>query len=351
MGFDFTTVTSTKGVSSTFLLSLETFTGGPTNESFDIDTPLIRLNKTTFTDNFNAELNSSVEINVVSDGGNKSITVITFVSMHNVLSAINGRVVLVQSSSAVNNVSFTFDIFDNALKNTKCVFWNFSVFEGIGGWEDEGCTLVNPLNRPVTCNCNHMTSFSILMSPYVPDGLKSLLDYITYIGVGISICSLIICLIIEAVIWRKIRRNHTSYLCHVSVVNISVSLLMGFIIGAFISDKTFSQACTAATFLTHFFYLALFFWMLASALLLLYRTVKVFDGGLSKRSMLVIGFTLWYGAPLVIAIITIAATLPSEVYVRYNGCWLNWVQSPVRLCGARIGDNCDKPPNSVAGDV
>ncbi|XP_034435240.1 adhesion G-protein coupled receptor F1-like [Hippoglossus hippoglossus] len=68
--------------------------------------------------------------------------------------------------------------------------------------------------------------------------------------------------------------------------------------------------------------------MLASALLLLYRTVSVFGGDLSKRSLLAIGFCLGYGAPLIIAIITIAVTAPANTYIRETGvCWLNWNQS------------------------
>ncbi|XP_051265384.1 adhesion G protein-coupled receptor F5 isoform X44 [Dicentrarchus labrax] len=339
-------ISETESVSSTLLQSLETITRRLTNDSFNIDTPFILLNKTTFTDTFNSEINSSVEIEIPeSDGETNTVTVITFASMDNVLPArdkenstfnvINGRVVLVQSSGAVNNVSFTFEIINDTLGNPQCVFWNFSLFDGLGGWDDEGCELVNNGNGNVTCNCNHLTSFSILMSPYSPDDLA--LDVITYVGVGISMASLVICLIIEAVIWRKIRKNATSYLRHVSIVNIAVSLLIAniwFIIGAAISDAEDQNlpACSAATFFIHFFYLALFFWMLASALLLFYRTVSVFDGGLSKRSMLAIGFSLGYGAPLIIAIITVAITQPQNTYIRKAGvCWLNWDESRALL--------------------
>ncbi|XP_051265377.1 adhesion G protein-coupled receptor F5 isoform X38 [Dicentrarchus labrax] len=339
-------ISATESVSSTLLQSLETITRRLTNDSFNIDTPFILLNKTTFTDTFNSEINSSVEIEIPeSDGETNTVTVITFASMDNVLPArdkenstfnvINGRVVLVQSSGAVNNVSFTFEIINDTLGNPQCVFWNFSLFDGLGGWDDEGCELVNNGNGNVTCNCNHLTSFSILMSPNSPDDLA--LDVITYIGVGISMASLVICLIIEAVIWRKIRKNATSYLRHVSIVNIAVSLLIAniwFIIGAAISDAEDQNlpACSAATFFIHFFYLALFFWMLASALLLFYHTVSVFDGGLSKRSMLAIGFSLGYGAPLVIAIITVAVTQPKNTYIRKAGvCWLNWDESMALL--------------------
>ncbi|KAA8583426.1 adhesion G-protein coupled receptor F1 [Etheostoma spectabile] len=332
-------------ISSELLRSLETITTRLTNESFNIVTPLILLNKTILTKNFDADFafsNSSVGVVIPdSDGGQRSITVLSFASMDNVLpprdannltgNVINGRVVLVYSNGSVNNVLFKFAVKNNTLANPQCVFWNFSLFNSVGGWDNKGCKLVSNINKTVTCNCNHLTSFSILMSPYSPE--SPVLSYITYIGVSISIASLVICLIIEAVIWKKIRKNNTSYLRHVSIVNIALSLLIAniwFIIGAAISDAkpTNPPACNAATFFIHFFYLALFFWMLASALLLLYRTVNVFDGGLSKTSMLAFGFILGYGAPLIIVIITIAVTAPKEIYVSDNGvCWLNWEES------------------------
>ncbi|XP_031151367.1 adhesion G protein-coupled receptor F5-like [Sander lucioperca] len=337
-----------KGVSSDLLQSLETITTSLTNESFNIETPSILLNKTILTDNFDANfafLNSSVGVVIPdSNGGNRSIAVLSFASMDNVLpprdinnssvNVINGRVVLVYSNGSVNNVSFTFAVKNDTLGNPKCVFWNFSLFDNIGGWDNKGCVLVRNIDKTVTCNCTHLTSFSILMSPYSPKSLA--LDIITYVGVSISMASLVICLIIEAVIWKKIRRNNTSYLRHVSIVNIALSLLIAdiwFIIGVAISDddETNIPACNAATFFIHFFYLALFFWMLASGLLLLYRTVNVFDGGLSKTSMLAFGFTLGYGAPLVIVIITIAVTAPNKTYIQTGVCWLNWYQSKALL--------------------
>lgn len=339
-------IPTVESVSGRLLLSLETLTSSLTNESFNIDTPFILLNKTTFTDTFNADFNSSVEINITqSDGERKSLTVITFESMDNVLpardklnstsSVINGKIVLVHSSGTVDNVTFIFDTLNNTLQNPQCVYWNFSLFSGLGGWDNEGCQLVYTANNTVTCKCTHLTSFSILMSPYSPD--DPVLDYITYIGVGISMACLVICLIIEAIILRKIRKNATLYLRHVFIVNIAVSLLAAdiwFIIGAAISDaKEKNQpACSAATFFIHFFYLALFFWMLASALLLLYRVVNVLDRSVSKKSVLAAGISLGYGAPLIIAIITIAVTTPNLQYIRETGvCWLNWNESKALL--------------------
>uniref|UniRef100_A0A3Q4GF20 G-protein coupled receptors family 2 profile 2 domain-containing protein n=1 Tax=Neolamprologus brichardi TaxID=32507 RepID=A0A3Q4GF20_NEOBR len=67
-------------------------------------------------------------------------------------------------------------------------------------------------------------------------------------------------------------------------------------------------------------------------MLLLYRTTNVFGGGLSKASMLAIGFFLGYGAPLIIATVTIAVTAPDNGYIRENTiCWLNWDKSKALL--------------------
>lgn len=333
-------------VSGRLLLSLETLTSGLTNESFNIDTDFILLNKTTFTDTFDADFNSSVGINITeSDGQAQSITVITFASLDNVLPArdeanstatvINGNVVLVRAGGAVDNVTFTFDIRNDTLGRPQCVFWNFSLFEGLGGWDDEGCQLVRSVNDTVACNCNHLTSFSILMSPNTPDDPE--LSLLTFIGVGISIACLVICLIIEAIVLRRVKKNPTFYLRHVSIINIAVSLLAAdiwFIIGAAISDAEVKNvaACSAATFFIHFFYLALFFWMLASALLLLYRIVNVFERGGNKKTIMAVGFSLGYGAPLIIAVITIAVTAPRNEYIRGNVvCWLNWDESKALL--------------------
>ncbi|KAL7887955.1 hypothetical protein AOLI_G00029290 [Acnodon oligacanthus] len=120
---------------------------------------------------------------------------------------------------------------------------------------------------------------------------------------------------------------------HVSIVNIALSLLIAdicFIIGAAIVNKgeaTPLKSCSTATFFMHFFYLALFFWMLFSALLLLYHTLMVFSG-----KMMAIAFSLGYGAPLLIAVITVAVTAGGRGYIQEkNTCWLNWNKTKALL--------------------
>ncbi|XP_032441128.1 adhesion G protein-coupled receptor F5-like isoform X1 [Xiphophorus hellerii] len=319
-------------VSSSLLYSIERITSRLVNKSFSIETPHICLNKLTLVNTCSVDLNSSVKIDIP----NHSITTIIFAFMDNVLpprdksnsssKVINGKVALLWPEDKITNISLAFDVLDDRLRNPECVFWDFNLFGGRGGWNDDGCSLVFNENGVTNCHCNHTTSFSILMSPNSSD--QFIFTYITYIGLAISIVSLIICLITEGIIWKTIGDNMTLYFRHVSIVNIALSLLIAdiwFIIGAAISNTKSAPACTAATFFIHSFYLALFFWMLASALLLLYRTFNVFDVGLSKKAMLIIGFSLGYGAPLIIATITIAVTAPSNHYIgEKNVFWLSW---------------------------
>ncbi|KAJ8009154.1 hypothetical protein DPEC_G00085950 [Dallia pectoralis] len=346
---------TTANTSSSLLGSLETFAAQLPGTSFNLTTQTIQLNITMFHNPFSESLNSSVVLNITNNSTGLRITTMTFSTLNNVLPArnasndsvndnkINGKVVLVKLNGQTNDVSLRFNKLNQSLTvNPQCVFWNFSLFDHRGGWDNNGCEFQSAGNDgTITCHCNHLTSFSILMSTSIPPDLVYVLDVITYSGVGISMASLVVCLIIEACVWKAVTRNNTSYMRHVSIVNIAVSLLIAdiwFIIGASIiktgflnSTTTNIPACTAATFFIHFFYLALFFWMLISALLLLYRTVMVFSH-MSKSIMLAIGFSVGYGAPLIIAVVTIASTAPGKGYINgEQACWLNWTKTKALL--------------------
>ncbi|XP_067273079.1 adhesion G protein-coupled receptor F4-like [Pseudorasbora parva] len=319
-------------------------------DEFAINETSIQLNRTTVKNSFSITStlpNSTTEIVIPQVPNVTTITIIIFTTLDNVLPTrntsnnndtnnsdvrINGDVVVVKVEPTLNNISFAFDITDQSLKNPQCVFWNFS----LDAWDSTGCEVKLSMNTAVTCECNHTTSFSILMSPFSLDDNKAL-AYITYIGVSISLASLILCLIIETIVWKSITRNDTSYIRHVSIVNIAVSLLIAnicFIIGAAVAEQeqpTSVGRCTPAVFFMHFFYLALFFWMLISALLLFYRTVMVLSQ-MSRARMMAIAFIVGYGAPLLIAVVTVASTAGPQNYItKQYACWLNWNESKALL--------------------
>ncbi|KAF6112567.1 adhesion G protein-coupled receptor F5 [Phyllostomus discolor] len=251
---------------------------------------------------------------------------------------------LVMTTTVSHKINMPFRI-SMTFKNNKplggkpqCVFWNFTLANYTGGWDSSGCyTKVD--GDSVFCSCDHITSFSILMSPDSPDPdslLKILLDIISYIGLCFSILSLAACLVVEAVVWKSVTKNRTSYMRHICIVNIAASLLVAdiwFIVASTIRDHHYvlnETACVAATFFIHFFYLSVFFWMLTLGLMLFYRLVFILHDA-SKSFQKAIAFSLGYGCPLIISVITVGVTQPQEVYTRKNACWLNWEDTKALL--------------------
>ncbi len=341
---------------STALLSaIENISSRLIDGNFRIIETSIELNRQVTTSTFYSGISnlphSTTEIQIPEIPVSTPITTIVFTSLNSILPTrdtsnigcsksdvyINGDVVVVKfDNKMINNISFAFDITDQSLGNPQCVFWNFN----LGAWDSTGCEVKPYISEgdktgKITCECNHKTSFSILMSPFSID--QKALAYVTYIGVAVSMASLIICLIIETIVWKSMTRNDTSYMRHVSIVNIAVSLLITnicFIIGAAIAESEQPNSvghCSPVVFFMHFLYLALFFWMLLSVLLLFYRTVMVLPQ-MSRAKMMVIAFIVGYGAPLLIAVITVASTAGPQNYIsKRNACWLNWYESKALL--------------------
>ncbi|XP_048066212.1 uncharacterized protein LOC125279989 isoform X16 [Megalobrama amblycephala] len=353
---------ASQGNSSQLLSAIENVIKATSDSNFNITSPSnsFLFKKITTSENFRdvLRLNSTAEIfipNITSTHKNVTITTVAFSSLGNVMPArnrtddlnktenvINGLIVVINTSISINNIELSFEKHSNSvtqnnnsvnLGNPQCVFWEFNLFNRTGGWDSTGCEVIR-VNDTVTCHCNHTTSFSILMSPFVPEDLA--LSVITYVGVAVSIASLVVCLIIEVIIWKDVSRNSTSHVRHVSLVNIALSLLIAdicFIIGAAVAKpgEDYTSSCSAVVYFTHFFYLALFFWMMVSALLLLYRTTVVFSQ-ISKSVMMAVAFIVGYGAPVLISVITVASTAGSKKYVTQNGtCWLNWDDSKALL--------------------
>ncbi|XP_054852584.1 adhesion G protein-coupled receptor F5 [Eublepharis macularius] len=246
---------------------------------------------------------------------------------------INGLVISTVAKPSPNNsfqIKMTFAKSNKSLIDPRCVFWNFSFSGDQGGWDNTGCESENN-GENVSCTCNHLTSFSVLMSP---DGHNNhdALSYITYIGLGISILSLVACIVIEALVWKSVTKTRISYMRHVCILNVAISLLIAdvwFIVVA-AKKKMDANICIAATFFVHFFYLCVFFWMLSLSLMLFYHLVFILHNT-SKTVMKAVAFCLGYGCPLIISALTIAVTLPQHTYTRDDLCILNWNESKALL--------------------
>ncbi|XP_016534965.1 adhesion G-protein coupled receptor F1-like, partial [Poecilia formosa] len=130
-----------RSTSSALLNLFESVSENLVNESFAIETSFIQLNKTMFENHFHHDFNFSVEIDIPeASGGSQYITTIVFASMDNVLPprnednsssmVINGKVVLAKTAAKIRNISITSGILNDTLENPKCVFWNFTLFDG-----------------------------------------------------------------------------------------------------------------------------------------------------------------------------------------------------------------------------
>ncbi|XP_051853076.1 adhesion G protein-coupled receptor F4 [Antechinus flavipes] len=245
---------------------------------------------------------------------------------------VNGLVLSVILPKRLKQVFLTFEKINKSHSaKAQCVGWHSHKRR----WVEEACETTMDVMDKASCRCNYtnlLMSFSILMSPKTFP--NKTLDYITCIGLSISILSLILCLIIEITVWSQVTVTEISYMRHVCIVNIATSLLIAnvwFIVASFFDGAARSYSwCVAVTFFSHYFYLSLFFWMLIKALLILYGILIVFRR-MMKSTMMTIAFSVGYGCPLVIAAITVSVTEPRKGYVRAQACWLNWDDSRALL--------------------
>ncbi|NXI76499.1 AGRF4 protein, partial [Rhipidura dahli] len=246
---------------------------------------------------------------------------------------VNGMVLSVSLPEELQNILLTFEKLNKLGQvGAQCVGWHLAERR----WDPRACEVRAHNITTVVCVCAHRhrtyRSFSILMSPAAPR--SSALDYITQVGLGLSIFSLVLCLLIEGVVWRHVTKTEITYMRHFCLVNIAASLLIAdvlFILAAIVHNATLNyQLCVAATFFLHFFYLALFFWMFALGLLILYGLLLIFLK-ITRSVFLAAAFSLGYGCPLVISILTVAITEPKNGYLRSGACWLNWYETKALL--------------------
>ncbi|XP_014728436.1 PREDICTED: adhesion G protein-coupled receptor F4-like [Sturnus vulgaris] len=246
---------------------------------------------------------------------------------------VNGMVLSVSLPEELQKILLTFEKLNKLEQGgARCVGWHSAERR----WDPGPCELRAHTGSAVVCVCalrrRTYRSFSILMAPAVPR--SPVLDYITQLGLGLSILSLVLCLLIEAVVWHHVTKTEISYMRHVCLVNIAASLLIAdvvFILAAIVHNTALNyQLCVAATFFLHFFYLALFFWMFTLGLLILYGLLLIFFK-ITRSVFLAAVFSMGYGCPLVISVLTVAITEPKNGYLRSGACWLNWYETKALL--------------------
>ncbi|XP_006900876.1 PREDICTED: CD97 antigen [Elephantulus edwardii] len=194
-----------------------------------------------------------------------------------------------------------------------CAFWKGDSDLG-GHWATTGCWTLGSGNGSTTCQCNHLSSFAILMTQHSGEESK-LLALITKVGLSLSLVCLLLC-VITFLLVRSIQSSRTTL--H---LNLCICLFVGsaiFLAGIENDSEEVGLRCRLVAGLLHYFFLAAFCWMALQGLELYYLVVRVFQGqGLSTPWLCLIG----YGVPGVI--VGISAAVNSQGYGRPGYCWLD----------------------------
>ncbi|XP_034297968.1 cadherin EGF LAG seven-pass G-type receptor 1 isoform X2 [Pantherophis guttatus] len=204
------------------------------------------------------------------------------------------------------------------MERTKpvCVFWNHSITtrETAGGWSSKGCELFSRRQNRIICQCNHMTSFAVLMdmsNREYDDVLP--LRIITYTTVSISLVALLLTFILLILI-RTLRSNLHSI--HKNLVAALFCSELVFLIGINQTENQF--VCTVIAILLHYFYMSTFAWMFVEQLHIYRMLTEVRNINFGHMRFY---YVMGWGIP---AIITgLAVGLDPQGYGNQDFCWLS----------------------------
>ncbi|XP_053834437.1 cadherin EGF LAG seven-pass G-type receptor 1 isoform X3 [Vidua macroura] len=196
-----------------------------------------------------------------------------------------------------------------------CVFWNHSItIGGTGAWSSRGCELFSRNHSHIACQCNHITSFAVLMDISKRENGEVLpLKIVTYTTVSISLAALLITFILLVLI-RTLRSNLHSI--HKNLVAALFFSELVFLIGINQTENPF--VCTVIAILLHYFYMSTFAWMFVEQLHIYRMLTEVRNINFGHmRFYYVVG----WGIP---AIITgLAVGLDPQGYGNPDFCWLS----------------------------
>ncbi|XP_043938264.1 adhesion G protein-coupled receptor E3-like [Protopterus annectens] len=240
---------------------------------------------------------------------------------------VNSKVVIATISSEwkynlTDPVILTFQTAKNdkdSVKIHRCVFWKTDN-KNRSGWSSEGCFLseTNSNRTHITCECEHLSSFCVLMVLDETFQDETALNIISYIGLTLSVICLILS-ILTFLLCQSIRNANTTML-----INLCICLLIANIVFLFGISQTNTQIlCKVTAAFLHYFLLACFCWMCIGALQLQLMVqnlmvLKAFQRHSIQRRYI---YPVGYGVPAVIVIVA-AAVFPRG-YGTTKICWLS----------------------------
>lgn len=203
--------------------------------------------------------------------------------------------------------------------SVKCVYWDYTLNSVGGGWSTKGCRRSRYVDESVTCECDHLTNFAVLLdtsgiSSQHP-GHSETLNYITLVGCSMSLFGIFITLMVHYLFWRNLKSPKTTI--HVNFCFALLAANIFLLIGS--SAREIKVLCTVISIFLHYFFLSAIFWMLAEGLQIYYAIVQVFSGEWRWKCFYILG---WAG-PLVIVVPCLCITR-TEGYGEDKTCWLSF---------------------------
>ncbi|XP_031420890.1 cadherin EGF LAG seven-pass G-type receptor 1 isoform X2 [Clupea harengus] len=197
----------------------------------------------------------------------------------------------------------------------QCVYWNHSIgVSGAGAWSSKGCEMVLRNSTHISCQCNHMSSFAVLMDISKREHGDVLpLKVVTYTTVSASLVALLITFLLLAILRRLHSNLHSIHKNLVAAIFLSEFI---FLMGINQTDSPF--VCTVVAILLHYSYMCTFAWMFVEGLHI-YRMLTEMRN--INQGHMRFYYAIGWGIP---AIITgLAVGLDPQGYGNPDFCWLS----------------------------
>ncbi|KAH3802205.1 hypothetical protein DPMN_155878 [Dreissena polymorpha] len=277
---------------------------------------------------------SSIRLDAKAIGDNEvTVTAVIYKEMSHVLpnishtntgsmtynQIINGPILSLSLSTYVGKldppVLLTFEPRKANLTSPLCSYWKYGRNNGMGYWASDGCVLQRSDEIRTVCQCDHLTNFAVLMSPFVEADATSVpLRTVSTVGIGISMACLLITMLTYIYLWRFLKSDRT-----ILLLNLCGALLLSYIIFLAGVDKTANKAlCATTAVLLHYIYLVVFCLMLAEGIDIAIMVVYVF---ITKSRLKPLLISAWV-APAVKVAISLLSTQVNG-YGNEQFCWLS----------------------------
>ncbi|XP_067158943.1 adhesion G protein-coupled receptor G3 [Apteryx mantelli] len=198
----------------------------------------------------------------------------------------------------------------------QCVFWDPSKGQG-GDWDTSGCVTQHRDKRTV-CSCDHLTFFTLLLSPTLDRSTAQTLMVIANVGCGVAVAFSVFSIVFYIFLrctYKKFKSDETIQInmaLHMNLISSLFLLNLTFLFNNWISITRQPELCKGLGGFTHYCLLCCFTWMALEGCHLYLLFVKVL--GTYIRHYLVKLCIVGWGFPALVVIV--AGSIGS--YGKYN---------------------------------